>query len=321
MKNTTLTYIIVLLLLLLIATKVTHAETSDLSVSPSVIRLVAKPGSQPELKFTLENKGDPQIIKLRIYEFRPVNASGHIKLSNIYTGPVEFKIEDATLLFKSPFLLKSNYQQVVNIKMSIPEQILEKDYYFTLLAETSPFPAPDGETTVKFSTQLGANILLSISKDGRTEKKASIPLFVVPRNIRLPFFKNISIYDSFDNVPVILMIKNSGQNVISPDATVALKGWNIKRTYTLDKKNILSSSQRVIFDRKNCSKDCPDSSSILMKGLFIGNYKLTATVSIEGKSSYIYTTTSFLALPIKLIFILVLISLLSFYLSKKLKEY
>lgn len=291
------------------------ADTT-LAISPSVVKVISRPGANPIVAFDLENKGDPVLLELQILPFTPLDSTGHLTFGKEIKDNITFDVSENPSAFSEPFLLKSNTHQHISLQMHLPDQLVEKDYYFTLLTKTTPFPSKEGETTLRFVNRIGANILLTVTSEGTLEQKASIPLFTIPESAT-PFFKNI--YDTTDSVPVTFVVKNDGRNVIKPHVFVSVNGWNIHQKYTLKPENILANSQRLFID-PNCASNCNDSSSLLLHGFFIGKYSVTATVRNSPESNEIISTTTFIALPFKTTAFIILSAIIVFFLLNKLKR-
>lgn len=291
------------------------ADTT-LAISPSVVKVISQPGAVSGTTFDLENKGDPVLIELQVLPFTALDSAGHIALGKEVKDPITFEVSELPSAFSEPFLLKSNTHQRISLQIHLPAQLEEKDYYFTLLAKTTPFPSKEGETTLRFVNRIGANILLTVTSKGTLEQKASIPLFTIPES-STPLFKKT--YDTSDKIPVTLVVKNDGRNVIKPDVVISVKGWNSYQKFTLKPENILANSQRLIID-PSCAPNCSNSYSLLLHGFFIGKYSVTASVRNSPESNEITSTTTFTALPFKTTGFVVILALILFFLFHKRKR-
>lgn len=307
----------ILFLLFFNTGQLVSADTALLEISPSVISILAKPGSTSSNTFTLVNKGDPTMIRFNVYPFKPIDDNGHVKLEEKLPTDLSFALEGSSLKLNQPFLLKSNSRQTVNLTITTLEEVASKDYYFTLVADTLPFPAPEGETTLQFSGRVGANILLSVNAEGNLEKKASVALLAIPK--KSSFFFD-TIYDFFEQIPIVLILKNDGRNTIKPEVQITVKGFGLNKKHLFEPQNILASSQRLIVDQASC-QDCSEDISMIVSGALIGKYTVSASINPGEGSKIIYQTTSFTVFPYKLAGALLIIVISIFFLRNKLNSH
>jgi len=286
-----------------------------LIMSPSVLKVVAKPGTTPHLSFKLENKGDPALVTIQILPFTPIGNNGQVVVGKKLDATIPFQPESSSIIFGTPFLLKSNSPQDISIQMSLPSQLSEKDYYFTVLASTTPFPESEGSTALQFSTRIGSFVLLSVTSNGAVEQRLSIPLLSVPRST-IPLLS--SVYESSTAIPLVFMAKNNGRNFVTTQGSVTISGWNQKQKYNLQEATVLSGTQRLLIDGSTCKSDCSKTYSLILKGFFIGKYTVTASVSSQRGERAVTAQTTFVAFPFKLIGLLFLMALAFLWLRKNL---
>lgn len=285
-------------------TTAVYAESVNLTVSPSVIKILVKPGLSPRIQFKLQNSGDPVLATFRVVPFKPADNLGHITLEKESKTPISVTLESSNGKVDGPVLLKSHAVESVFATLNVEKEAPEKDYYLTLVTETTPFPAPEGETSLQVAARIGANILVSVTNNGATEKKASISILKIPQNTIISL--NTSFYDTFQKIPVVLVLKNDGRHNVTPHVTLTVKGWNMNKQLSVQSPTILSNAQRLITED--------------FSGLLIGRYSVTATVSNGGSTQSVSGATSFTAFPYKLLFGLAAISLLGFFFVQRAKK-
>ncbi|NTU74092.1 hypothetical protein HGB07_08180, partial [Candidatus Roizmanbacteria bacterium] len=101
-----------------------------------------------------------------------------------------------------------------------------------------------------------------------------------------------------------------GKNLFTPTGQIILKGnFGEKATYDIVPDAILKESNRVAratpsaeinCDTSASSRLCQSNVSLLVSGFFIGKYDLQAKVQFSENGTPIIGTTYFIALPIKL---------------------
>jgi hypothetical protein len=285
-------FILLPFLLLRLAARTTLADSANVSIFPSVVNIIAKPGTNPVSHLSVKNNGDPVLVTFKISPFKPTDTSGHIALDPSLKTPIKFSIESNAPKENEPFLLKTGESADLNITMNIDKDTPEKDYYFTVLAQTTPFPGPEGQTNVQLVGQLGANVLLTVTHDGRMQKKVSAALFnTLPTE--LGFFKTFY-HDSFQKVPYVLILQNDGRNRITPEVSISIKGWNMQKKYRLSSQTILSGSQRAFTGN--------------LTGFFVGPYTISASVTNGEGTKVISTSTRFSSYPFIAFFVVVILS-------------
>lgn len=274
--------------------RVVGAQEVELSLSPSLHQIAIQPGKSTTVSYKLQNTADPATVSVKLLPFQPNGQTGAIKLGDHLTGPMKFSLGDSSKSLDQAFFLKPKESSNIRLQIEVPEDAQEGDYYYSLLVQSEPPPTAEGVTQVRARASVGSNILITVTRTGEVEINGTIKNFSVePR-----------IYDSFDTIPVNLTVENKGGNVIRPTSEITLKGFLGGRVkYDMPTSNILSHSSRQ--------------STMVLRGFFIGNNKLSSTVSFGEGAPVLFAQTSFIALPIKffaiilalLIFILITLSL------------
>lgn len=289
--------------LFLLAAPVSKAQQVDLSISPPLIEVVAKPGKTLLIAYTIRNGGDPMIIRSAVLPFKPQGNRGNIILGDEYEGPIQFLLDNADLQLNEPFFLRSNGQQQLLLRIRVPEGAPEGDYYYTFLAESDAPPGLDGTSSARAKVSIGSNIIITITGTGQLEAKGRITLFDVLSTRTLSFLHHtLHIFDSGEPVPVVLQIANMGKNFVKSSGNITLRG-NFGETaqYAILDQNILSESQRILTATPSAQIDTRQPASLILSGFFVGNYKLSTVVNFGEGTPNLYASTSFIALPFKII--------------------
>jgi hypothetical protein len=276
------------------------SQQVSLSLSPPLLELFIKPGKSIMVAYKLDNLGDPTFISLKVLPFEAKDNIGNIKIKSEFEGPVRFSLDNADLQLEQSFFLKTGASQQILLRIRIPENITDGDFYYSLLAETNPPTISEGIGSARAKATIGSNILVTISNSGNIDIK--------PRMIR--FSTQGGVFDSSDKIPLIFIVENKGKNMIKPEGQITLKG-NFGETakYDIIPKNILTESQRLIEATPSAQINCDDSRtdkaclspiSLLLSGFFIGKYNLSTQMSFGENSPTIFSSTTFYAFPFKI---------------------
>jgi len=273
------------------------AQQVSLSLSPPLIELFIKPGKAVMVAYKLENFGDPTFLNLKILPFEAKDSLGNIRIKPEFEGPVRFSLDNSELSLGKPFFLKTNSSQQILLRIRIPENITDGDYYYSLLAETSPPTAIEGVGSARTKATIGSNILVTISNSGNIDIKPKITLFSTLGKV----------FDSSDKIPVVLTVVNKGKNMIKPEGQISLKG-NFGETskYDIISKNILAQSERLLEATPSSLMDCRKRkclfpTSLFLSGFFIGKYNLSTQIKFGENSPTIFASTIFYAFPFKIV--------------------
>ncbi len=307
-----------------------QAQQTTLSLSPPLLETIIKPGKSILVAYQLRNVADPVILKATVRPFTPSDNINGITIEPTLTGPVNFILDNADLRLEEAFFLRTRENRQLLLRISIPPETPEGDYYYTLLVQTQPAPQVEGSTTSRSQMSLGSNILITVTASGAVDIKGKIALFeIVPRYKISLFSKTWNIIDSQDRVPLIAIVQNLGKNVIKPQGEIILRGnFGEKASYDITPKNVLAQSQRLLSATPTLTIDCQDKQdplcrktpSLILTGFFVGQYSLATTLTFGEGTPNFYASTAFIALPLKLfiaIMIVVSVSLMIIRRSKK----
>ncbi len=320
-------------LLLIIAniTKV-YAQGFSLSLSPPLLEVTMRPGKKITYAYQVKNNSSSPITLIaRIAPFEPVGERGQIKIvksqkSKVTQHYVEcrvtlnrtcsgswvkswgnfFSLLNADIALDQPFIIPPDQSQQLVLKISLPQNAPEGDYYQTLILKQIAPNIDHKNTASQTLGIIGSNILLTISKSGRPPKKAEVVEFT-PRNAILGRF-----FDSFSKPRLGLRIKNTGRAFFKPIGEITITPGGQKINLRPD--NILTGTIRQI--------QCEDGPCQIKPDKIIGHYQAQLKFTAgEGGPAY-KAAVDFWVLPIKLIIgLIVAISLLFVILKGKLSSF
>ena len=302
----------------IITPKATFAQYFHLSISPPLLEAAIKPGKSIIVAYTIKNGGDPLVLYPIIKSFEPRGSTGKILLKNGIEGPVRFRLDNSNLRLNKAFLLKNKESNQLLLRIRVPDNAPEGDYYYTLLLQSAPTPPKEGVSTTATKAAIGTNILITVTNSGKLDLKGKIAILSVLPHYKIKIFKQtINLFDSTDKIPLVLIIANKGRNLIKAHGSINLKGpFGTTAKYKIIPENILAYSERLIRTKNSLTKNCKESvcqkpTTLLLSGFFIGRYTFSADVNFGEGSSVLYNNVSFIALPIKALAIIILTAIIT----------
>lgn len=198
------------------------AQTIGLSVSPPIFEIMIQPGKEVKQIFTLTNLGGDTTITPKITYFEPSDDIGNINLTEDL-GP------NWVMYDKTAFKLKGQEKFDFEVSFIPSTDSPEIDHFLTLTFETSESVDLLNQNSSNIKSQIGANILLTVSKDGNPKKSAEIVDFTAPK-----------IVDSlFGKISYQIKLKNNGNSYWKPngkiivnDEIIAIAPLNILSGYS-----------------------------------------------------------------------------------------
>lgn len=261
------------------------------------------PGKSITQVYQLSNTGEVDLVMTSdLLAFEPKNEAGEIAIleNKEKLNPLNFGFLNADLKLGQNFSLPANSSQEVVLIIKVPENAPEKDYYATLLFQTSPVAILNNQSASQTQTKIGSNLLISVSRTGQPFKKATVEEF------RLSHCSRFCLIDSFSSPQFLIRIKNSGHAFFKPLGTISIQGWfNQKETLDLLPQNILSGSIREI----QCQKDDQPRTCQSQSQFLLGPLTAKLELGADDFNQEIQQEFRFIALPFKLIISLILIIL------------
>lgn len=322
--------LLVLTFFLLVA-PIVRAQQITLSIYPTLLETVIKPGKSIMIAYRIGNLADPTVMKVRVLPFEPQGDTGNVIIREEESGPVRFSLDNTGLQLNDPFFLKTNESQQILLRIRIPEGAPEGDYYYTVLAETEPSPTVEGSTSSRARASIGSHILITVTSSGNRDIKGTVSFFDVLSRYTLHLFgRTVRLFDTFDAIPVVLKVSNKGSNVFKPQGTISLRG-NFGETaqYDIIPYNVLRGSSRLLSATPSASVSCPvrngpsycrTPTTLILSGFFLGKYTLSANVNFGEGTPNLYNSILFFALPFKFILIIGITTILALLVVKKVKE-
>jgi hypothetical protein len=198
----------------------------SLSITPPLFELVIQPSKEVKQIYTITNDGGDTILTPRIVYFENLDEEGNVSLIGSTAPPEWVKYN------KDPINLKNGAKTNFNVIFSPPIDTEETDHFLTLVFSTGePVDVLDQNSSL-YKTEIGTNILVTVSKDGNPKKSAEIVEFKAPRVI-----------DSlFGKIEYIIRLRNNGNSFWKPNGKI-ISGTE---TLKLAPLNIISGSVRKV---------------------------------------------------------------------------
>lgn len=299
-----------------------YAQEIGLKINPPLVQAIIKPDTSITINYTLVNTGDPATVTLSMHTFKQTSPDGTMMLQPKTDDTITFIIADQNFAFGKPLLMEHNSELTIPVRINTSSSTPNQDYYFTLLARTKNPSGRDGETNTLVSVEIGSNLLLTVSQTANLEIKGKIAQFDVKPRFRLSLSgKTYNIIDSLDPVRILLVVSNDGKNRFVPSGSITLVGnFGEVARYPLAQQSVLAHTSRKILTDADKQPDLPDLYSLVLAGLFVGKYQLSTDVTLSQGAGTMFATTSFYAVPFKLILLLTIMVLLAIYIYLKLKN-
>lgn len=268
----------VLLLLLfsmhysLFSAKVSAQSAISLSITPPIVEVMIAPGKNIKQTFTISNDGGNTLITPKIVYFTPSDSAGNVDLT-------EDLAPDWVKYDKTPFNLNSGQKHDFKISIEPPEGTEEIDHFLTLIFENDVPTDILGQTSTLFTSQIGSNILLTISKDGNPKKSAQIVKFSAPKIID----------SSFGKINYQVILKNNGNSFWKPNGKIIIGEDSLK----LAPQNILSGYSRKLL----CIKDETLTDCVFDNQKLIGIIKSSLEFQIDDDSKIYKAETTTYSFP------------------------
>jgi len=267
------------------------SQSFSLSLSPPVVEVMMQPGKKATYAFQLKNNSSSPITLIpKVIPFQASDEQGQVKYPQEKTpwlGQDYFSFLNAGFEINQPFLLPGEEEIQLVLKISLPQNAPEGDYYQSLILEQVSVNTTN-QTQTQALGQIGSHILLTVSSSGKPKKEAQIVEFSSPS---LLFGK---ILDSFDTLKLKLRVRNSGQAFFKPFGEMIIFDNNGEKITSLSLRpdNILKSITREIY--------CQEGPCHITNVNFLGRYQAQVQFGADENGPITKQSFTFWVLPIKL---------------------
>jgi len=313
-------YYLLLITLIIFFPIQAKAQTIGLSISPPILEVMIKPGKSITQAYQLTNNSDRDLyLTPKLIPFSPADHQGNISLydkSQITNRKSFFSLQNTNLSLNQTFKLSAGKSQQLVLKIDVPQNNPERDYYHTLLIEQSNRGEFINQTGGSHRIKIGSNILMTISQSGQPKTDFKISKFSAQ-----PKFADI-----FDKVKFNLLIENTGQAFFKPEGKIEIYNTLFNKKMGglhLLPENILTNSARKIRCVQNPTSDFENSkienlkiSECSFSSWLPGKYKAVIAPSSGNPNQH---QTYFYLIPYRLLLALIIILLIIWQISQNLR--
>lgn len=255
----------------------------NISLSPSQIEFVLKPGITLTQAYQITNNSDQSItLNTEVLPFLPQGDNGSVSYSSLLANPnIVFSLNNANLRLGQPFTLAPLESRQLVLKIKTSPQTELADYYSTFFIYQSTNLSANNTNISQSIGKIGSHILLSVSNSEFPQINGQVKKFTIIPKIKDVFFTRLNFYPKIEN-NTNYFFKSLGKITIS-------KNQKIIKQLNLQSQNVLANHQRSLL----CENQTPCS---LSPPFWPGKY--TATVEFDSNLNIPTTTTSFWVLPL-----------------------
>jgi hypothetical protein len=270
---------------------------ANLTIKPSQIEIVLKPGAGYIQSYLITNNSDSDIVlSANVEEWLPQGYEGNVRYLPAKTDYFLFSLSNSDLSLNQNFILKANETRQLVLKFLAKDNTLTSDHYFTFFVNQQP----QTDTGTNSLLRLGSHLLVSVNSTENPTQK-----FTVTEFSSSPYLKDIL----FGQVNFSGLIENQTSFFQKIDGQIIItKNQKPIETLNLYGHNVLSHHQRYFSCRSEKNEPIPCQ---LSPPLWPGVY--TATLKTNHSPD---VNLSFFVFPFYLV-ILITITFLSFFTIKR----
>ncbi len=306
-----------------------YSQSIGLSIRPVILEVMIKPGKSITQAYQVANNSNRDLyVTPKIVPFTPRDVYGNISLRTTnYEPPAAsfFSLQNSGLNLNQTFKLPAGKSQQLVLKLDVPQNNPEKDYYYTFLIEQTNRGEFINQTGGQHRIKIGSNILMIVSETGEPQTDFQIAEFKAE-----PKFA-----DLFDKVKFRLLIQNTGSAFFKPQGRIEI--YNTLFNKKVGELNLLPENILVDSARKiRCKKEQPitsevksaDTSEVVsptacsFSSWLPGKYKAIIASPQNNQQPTINNRqqANFYLIPYKLILALAIIILITWQIYQKIKS-
>lgn len=274
-----------------------NAQSVGVEVQPELSIVYAKPGSTITIPVVIKNTGNQGSFMVKGVGLKPQGVHGD--LVPTHELPQGIRMEPRVT---EPFFLPTGAERKLEMNVVIDPLVSTQDYYVATQITSVGKKRAEGKSSVAIDLTVLSTVLLTVTNDGNMDISGYISSFNTGKS------SGVRIYDSTHEIPLNLVIHNSGDNWMNVSGTITASGM------FGDKKLIKIPTQRVLANTKRLMRSTQTSTpehTTLLSGMHIGKYTITARMAIEGRNTIATKTITFIGFPFRLVGALSLLGLLA----------
>ena len=268
-----------------------YAQQIDLTMTPPTLEVLIKPDTQLSIPYTITNRADNIGLRPMIKIFSIVKQGESVEYGSVEKLPIKFSFADENSESINAFMVNKGGAKKIFLQVDVLENAPEGDYHLSFLVETQP-EFLDKQFSSRIKSQIASPLLITVTKTGKTQVRGAISIFKIGGNL----------FDSFDPIPVTLLVKNKGKNVVNVGGGLTARGsFGESAVYPLQNQNILAGAEKLM-----TTQLAKDDSTLTLKGFFVGRYGVSASVMLADGTVQLNKSSSFFAFPFKIVAVAVL---------------
>lgn len=295
--------------------KPASAQILSLSISPPLLQIMIQPGRSITQAYEIKNSAPTDLyLQTTVAPFTASSENGQIvyqETSSPLPQP-QFFLNNANIQLGETFKLAAGQSRQLVLKIHVPQEISETDYYYTFFINSSSPAIFLNRTASSTLARIGSHLLITVSKSGTPRIEGAISHFkAIPK-----------IADLFDSVKFEITAANIGEAFFKAGGKIEIYDWLGKKRQELKLRpdNVLINSQRqlVCVGKTDDEQTEPPQTPCVFSSLFPGRYRAVATIPIDNPETPDSETVYFYLLPLKLL-TAILVSLVFLVLIRKRK--
>jgi len=210
-----------------------------ITITPPLSEIALQPGKTIIQAFNIQNTGGYDLeVTPSVVEFVPEEFTGD-PLVQINSAPFPYtNLQNLDKQFNKPFVLKAGAKDQLVVRVAIPENHPQKDYYQTLLLKTQPVQYGQvGQSSTTSLAYVGVHMLIRVTSDNQQKHTLEIDTLTIPK-----------IIDMFTPLNFTLTVKNSGTTYEKSYGNVSISSlWKKdEKVFNLLPQNVLAQSTRPL---------------------------------------------------------------------------
>lgn len=260
-----------------------YADELDLRISPRSLGVIAKPGSSIRIPLSIVNTGDSQYIRPMMVRSLSNEEHATIEYRTIESLPLRVSFFEGEDRVDGSVLINKKRSKNIVAQLEVGETIPVGDYTLAVGVETQPEYA-SSPYDMRVKLRLLSPILLTISRNGLVDVQGTIKSFAITGH---RYF-----FDSFESVPLDLVIANTGKNATRVGGKVVVRNmFGQHAEYDLVEQLVPTKSQRSM----RLAADPMNIPSL--KGFFVGTYNVSAQITLSDGVVQLTQSTKFYSFP------------------------
>ena len=305
----------------------TRADQVSLQLSPSMLRIEAKPPADVWTPFVIKNNSDqPASLTIGYRALDPLASSNgtvvFLKNGKAFTGQDQkifskMQIVDDANISHDSIDLGPKQKERLRLRILLPVNEPISDYYFTVLLLQTPNKNSQNDSNVNIESQkshtsleegIGMNVLLAVGD--KETPQGTIQTFAAP------FFSDTGL------VPFTLSVSDEGTHFIIPKGIILIKnifGQTVGKL-PIPSSIILAGTSRTLGNTVASENDGSSSQIIFPEKFLLGLYTATVTLNLSDKGPVYVRTIHFFAFPVLLVCEILFILVIVWYIYLRVKR-